>query len=66
VTVTGVVGDTADAILDTSESVDADTIFMSGRKRRPTGKAVFGSSVQEVMLNADCPVTYVREGMHVD
>jgi len=32
------------------DDIDADAICVSGRKRRPTGKAVFGSVTQDVIL----------------
>jgi len=35
------------------DDIDADAICVSGRKRRPTGKAVFGSVTQDVILAAD-------------
>jgi len=47
-------------IVDLAEEVDADLVVVGGRKRSPTGKAVFGSTAQEVMLEAPCPVTFVR------
>ncbi|WP_137285546.1 universal stress protein [Halorussus salinisoli] len=50
---------TADAILDVAESVDADRVYLYGRKRSPAGKAVFGSIVQRIVLNASVPVTIV-------
>ncbi|RBI60498.1 universal stress protein [halophilic archaeon] len=50
---------TADAILDVAESADADRVYLYGRKRSPAGKAVFGSTVQRVVLNARIPVTIV-------
>lgn len=56
----GAVGDHGKAIVDLAEEVTADRVIVGGRKRSPTGKAVFGSVAQEVMLSAPCPVTFVR------
>ncbi|WP_049891169.1 universal stress protein [Natrinema versiforme] len=41
-------------------AADADRVVIGGQKRSPTGKALFGSTTQEVMLEAPCPVTFVR------
>ncbi|AZH25135.1 universal stress protein [Haloplanus aerogenes] len=49
-------GDPADQILDAAEEMGADLIVVSGRKRSPTGKALFGSVTQTVILNAKRPV----------
>lgn len=49
-------GDPAPELLAAAEEVDADAICLSGRKRTPTSKAVFGSVTQEVMLASDRPV----------
>ena len=49
-------GDPANQILSVAGEIDADTIIMSGRKRSPTGKVLFGSVVQSVLVDADCPV----------
>lgn len=54
-------GDPATEILDTAATVDADLIALSGRKRSPAGKAVFGSVTQSVILSADRPVMVVTE-----
>lgn len=43
-----------------AEEVDADLLVISGQSRTPTGKALFNSTAQEVLLNAPCPVTFVR------
>jgi len=60
--VRGAVGDRGEEIIDLAEDVRADRVVVGGRRRSPTGKAVFGSTAQEVMLSAPCPVTFVREG----
>jgi nucleotide-binding universal stress UspA family protein len=56
----GGVGDHGDEIVAIAEAVDADLVIVGGRKRTPAGKAAFGSTAQEVMLEAPCPVTFVR------
>ena len=53
-------GAVGEGIVDLAEDIDADLVVVGGRKRSPTGKAVFGSTAQEVMLEAPCPVTFVR------
>lgn len=53
--------DPADAIIDVATEIDADRIIMSGRKRSPTGKVLFGSVTQSVLLDSDIPVTAVFE-----
>jgi nucleotide-binding universal stress UspA family protein len=50
-----------EGIVDLAEDVGADLVVIGGRERSPAGKAVFGSTAQEVLLNASCPVTFVRE-----
>ncbi|MFB6079148.1 MAG: universal stress protein [Halarchaeum sp.] len=58
--VRGAIGPHGERIVSLAESEDADLAIVGGRKRSPTGKAVFGSTAQEVMLSAPCPVTFVR------
>ncbi|MDG5818790.1 universal stress protein [Natronococcus sp. A-GB7] len=55
------VGNRESEILRIAEETGADNIIVGGRKRSPAGKAVFGSTAQKIMLNAPCPVTYVRD-----
>ncbi|WP_256402826.1 universal stress protein [Halorubrum salinum] len=59
--VRGAVGDLADEVTEAATDVGADRVVVGGRRRSPTGKAVFGSVAQEVMLSAPCPVTFVRD-----
>jgi nucleotide-binding universal stress UspA family protein len=56
VNVTESSGDPADQLLDVAADDDANLIVVAGRKRSPTGKALFGSVTQTVILNADRPV----------
>ena len=49
-------GDPTSVILDVAEEIDADSIAVSGRKRSPTGKAIFGSITQSLLLEAERPV----------
>jgi nucleotide-binding universal stress UspA family protein len=58
--VRGAVGNHGEQIVNLANDTSADLVIVGGRKRSPTGKAVFGSTAQEVMLNAPCPVTFVR------
>jgi nucleotide-binding universal stress UspA family protein len=56
----GEIGDYGETVVETAEDLATDMVLVGGRKRSPTGKAVFGSVAQEIMLSAPCPVTFVR------
>jgi nucleotide-binding universal stress UspA family protein len=58
--VRGVVGDPDTEIVRVADDLDVDRIVIGGTGRSPAGKAVFGDHAQQVLLNAACPVTYVR------
>lgn len=49
----------ADTILRMAERRDCDHVFVTGRRRSPTGKAIFGDTAQSVILNFDGPVTVI-------
>lgn len=53
--------DRADEILDVAREEGCDYIFMTGRRRSPTGKAVFGDTAQRVILNFDGYVVTLTE-----
>lgn len=56
VTPVGRVGDPAEQILAVAEDVDARYVVIGGRKRTPTGKALFGSVTQTVVLESERPI----------
>lgn len=49
--------DRASAIIDAADTFDCEHIFLTGRSRSPTGKALFGDTVQSVLLTFDGEVT---------
>jgi len=52
----GRVGDVSSEILKEVDAVDPRYLVISGRRRSPAGKAVFGNTAQQLLLSADCPV----------
>lgn len=52
----GRVGDVSEEILSVADDLDPRYLVIGGRRRSPTGKALFGSTTQRILLNADCPV----------
>lgn len=55
----GLIGDAAAQVLDYADEHDALYIVLGPRKRSPTGKALFGSVAQSILLNADRPVVTI-------
>lgn len=53
----GRIGNPQDRILETARENDIDHIFIHGKRRSPTGKAVFGDLAQSIILNFDGFVT---------
>jgi len=47
----------ANSILSAADENNCDHIFITGRQRSPTGKAIFGDITQKVILNFDGDVT---------
>jgi nucleotide-binding universal stress UspA family protein len=50
----------ADEILSVAQQVDAEMIVIGLRRRSPVGKLFLGSSSQQIILEADCPVVTVK------
>lgn len=57
------IGPPTDSILTAIETQNADMVFVGGRSRSPVGKAIVGSTAQKVLMNATCPVVFVREAV---
>lgn len=49
-------GDPAQNIVEFARERDGDAICVAGRKRTPSGKVLFGSVTQSVLLESDQPV----------
>lgn len=56
----GRMGDPKDVILQYAADNGARYIVVGTRKRSPTGKALFGSVSQSVLLNSSCPVVTTK------
>lgn len=59
--IVGLVEDkTSAAVVSFAGEEPVDHLVIGGQGRSPTGKAVFGDRAQRILLNAPCPVTYIR------
>jgi nucleotide-binding universal stress UspA family protein len=50
----------AQEVLDAAQEVNADLIAIGLRRRSPVGKLFLGSSSQQILLEAECPVVAVK------
>jgi len=55
----GRIGQPAAELLEYVSSVETRYIVIGGQKRSPVGKALFGSTTQQILLGADHPVLTV-------
>jgi nucleotide-binding universal stress UspA family protein len=56
----GAIGDAGTEVVDLAARLEVDFVVVGGGGRSPTGKAIFGSTAQDVLMNAPCPVVYCR------
>lgn len=56
-TAVGIVGTIPGDLMRLATEHECDHIFVSGKQRSPTGKAVFGDVAQSIILQFDGPVT---------
>jgi nucleotide-binding universal stress UspA family protein len=57
----GVVGHVEEDVLEIAEREGVDHVFVAGRKRSPSGKAIFGDVAQRIILNFDGMVTIAMD-----
>jgi nucleotide-binding universal stress UspA family protein len=57
----GEVGPPAETIIDVAHEIDASYVVVGGPRRSPVGKALFGSTAQTVLMDAERPVVSVKE-----
>ncbi|KAB1185455.1 MULTISPECIES: universal stress protein [Haloferax] len=61
-TIAGVVGNPGTEVVSYVEEHDIDHVFIGGRRRSPTGKALMGSTSQEILLGLSVPCTVLKLG----
>ncbi|SNZ15525.1 Nucleotide-binding universal stress protein, UspA family [Natronoarchaeum philippinense] len=59
--IVGRVGNPSKTVLDYADEVDARYVVVGGRSRSPTGKALFGSVTQSILLKTERPVVTITE-----
>ncbi len=57
----GRIGDPTEEILAVADEIEPRYLVVGGKNRSPTGKALFGSVTQSVILNSEYPVVTVVE-----
>ncbi|QIO25349.1 universal stress protein [Haloarcula sp. JP-L23] len=57
----GLIGDPASEIVEYAKQHNAQYIVVSPRRRSQTGKILFGSVAQSILLDTTCPVVSVAE-----
>jgi len=57
----GEVGPAAETIIDIAHEIEASYVVVGGPRRSPVGKALFGSTAQTVLMDAERPVVSVKE-----
>lgn len=55
-------GDPAGELIDAAQRQEVDAVCVAGRQQTPTGKVIFGSTTQSVILGTDRPVFAVSTG----
>ncbi|MFC4360471.1 universal stress protein [Halobium salinum] len=60
--IVGAVGDPATTVVEYVDSHSVDHVFIGGRKRSPTGKAIMGSTSQDIILRLSVPCTVMQLG----
>lgn len=54
--------DADEDVLEAAAREQASMIVIGLRRRSPTGKLLFGSTAQRILLDAECPVLAVKAG----